>query len=453
MQETTKVRTCKEAGWHISRYLVFAQIPESESFGVMSLYQGSFTVLSKTEAMMLSIAEELDEDHPGLEKLKKFGFIVNFDEKEALNASARIRCSGSGGVRLTICPTMGCNFDCPYCFENHRAGRMSQETQDAVVTLAQKMMDTYGEKNLSVTWFGGEPLLAPDIIEALTLRLRPMAEARGGHYSAIIITNGYLLNEKNIALLERCDVRIAQVTLDGLGEVHDRTRHLAGGGATFERIVSNLTENKMSFLVKLRHNVYAENLDQVEPLKAYVEKMARESGNNIHYYTALVSANTVMEERGNLVDRLEDEERARELTLRQEANRYSAKQGTYCMANHLAAIGIDDMGRLYKCWENVDKPETSFGDVMTWDPVNPIRTAEIPDNMTRYLNTCCPCPTPECEDCLWLPMCCGGCPRRRLDGEDVCFSFKDDPEAFCLAVYKSLGERGQKRRESEDLQC
>ena len=65
MQETTKVRTCKEAGWHISRYLVFAQIPESESFGVMSLYQGSFTVLSNTEAMMLSIAEELDEDHPG----------------------------------------------------------------------------------------------------------------------------------------------------------------------------------------------------------------------------------------------------------------------------------------------------------------------------------------------------------------------------------------------------
>ncbi len=73
-----------------------------------------------------------------------------------------------GGVGLTICTTMGCNFDCPYCFENHKAGKMSAEVQDDVVALAERMLDAAQRKALSVTWFGGEPLLAPDVIEALS---------------------------------------------------------------------------------------------------------------------------------------------------------------------------------------------------------------------------------------------------------------------------------------------
>ncbi len=123
------------------------------------------------------------------------------------------------------------------------------------------------------------------------------------------------------------------------------------------------------------------------------------------------------------------------------------------MANCLVSVGIDDQGRLHKCLENVDKAEESFGDVRRWDIRDPFRTADNPDLLTHFLNTCCPSPAPECVDCLWLPMCCGGCPRRRLNNENVCFSFKDDPQAFALAVYKALGEKSLHQKKAPGPRC
>ena len=74
--------------------------------------------------------------------------------------------------------------------------------------------------------------------------------------------------------------------------------------------------------MSIRHNVYADNLSQIEPLKKFVEETARESGNHLKYYSALVSGSAVMEERGNLVDRLGDEAGIREISMRLEAERY-----------------------------------------------------------------------------------------------------------------------------------
>ena len=247
---TTAVRTAGQEGWHPSRYNLFAKHPEGNGFLVLNLFRGSMQVCSEIEVALIQIADQLDSDIEVLEKFKKYGFIVNFDELAALEAMGRKACAGSRAVSVTICPTVGCNFDCPYCFENHIPGKMSQQVQDDVVNLISRMMDSVAAKNLSVTWFGGEPLLAPDVIETLTRRLVSLAEEKHAEYQANIITNGYLLDQKNIDLLERCKVHRAQVTVDGLRDAHNATRYLAGGGPTFDRIISNLRDNKIPFAVQ-----------------------------------------------------------------------------------------------------------------------------------------------------------------------------------------------------------
>jgi hypothetical protein len=93
--------------------------------------------------------ERLDEHHPAVERFAKRGIIVRFDEKEALETIGRAACAASQGVGLTICPTMNCNFDCPYCFETHRPGRMSAEVQDDAVNLARRMMEAMAEMALT----------------------------------------------------------------------------------------------------------------------------------------------------------------------------------------------------------------------------------------------------------------------------------------------------------------
>ena len=60
-------KTCGEAGWRRSDYLVYAKLPEGDGYAVLDLYQGSFTVLTSFELYLLSVVETLDQAHPILE--------------------------------------------------------------------------------------------------------------------------------------------------------------------------------------------------------------------------------------------------------------------------------------------------------------------------------------------------------------------------------------------------
>jgi len=68
-------------------------------------------------------------------------------------------------LNLTILPTEQCNFRCFYCYESFKLGKMSKETSDSILKLVQKRASTL--KILTIGWFGGEPLMAKDIVLSL----------------------------------------------------------------------------------------------------------------------------------------------------------------------------------------------------------------------------------------------------------------------------------------------
>ena len=439
MSDNETSRTAGEAGWHVSRYNLSAPVPDSSMVAIANLFKGTCAEYNPIELYLLSVIEELDENHPIIERFAKRGVIANFDERAALETMGRGSCMGSRGVGLTICPTMGCNFDCPYCFENHYPRKMTPEVQDDVVALAERMMDACGARSLSVTWFGGEPLLAPEIIESLSERLVALAKERDASYSASIITNGFLLTQEVADMLGRYEVSRCQVTIDGIGATHDATRHLAGGGPTFDRIVANLRGNKLPFEVCVRHNVHEGNRHEVDELKAFVEELARKSGNDLVYYPAPVTDSEAADDRGEQVGLLCDSH-VSDIGVTQEAGRFHVGRGHYCGAHNIWSVGIDESGNLQKCWEAVDKPTYSFGTARDWDPKEPLASASRPDNLTRYLNTAGPVPDEECQECVWLPSCVGGCPHKRLYSTRQCVPFKNDPEAYVLALHARIGE-------------
>lgn len=57
-----------------------------------------------------------------------------------------------------------------------------------------------------------------------------------------------------------------------------------------------------------------------------------------------------------------------------------------------------------------------------------------------YLNTACPVPDEECRECMWLPLCVGGCPHYRLTTGRSCVPFKDDLEAYALSLHAKMVE-------------
>ena len=315
---------------------------------------------------------------------------------------------------------------------------MAPEVQDDVVELARKLLNITAGDSLDITWFGGEPLLAPKVIESLSARLMALADEFGVSYRANIITNGYLLTPEICEMLGKAKVFKAQVPLDGVGSAHDATRYLAGGGPTFDRIVENLSRPGLPFYVNVRHNVYEGNRGQVEPLCAFVENMAAESGNDLRYRTAFVRDNPASKERGSQLMLLCSSQ-ADDLTMEAGTRSLAPGMGHVCGAHSLWSMGIDDQGRLYKCWEAVAVPALSYGSAHDWDPMDPISTASNPDNLTSYLETALPNGDAECADCIWLPRCRGGCPHTRLfHGKKRCVVYRDEPEAFVVQLIESI---------------
>ena len=92
-------------------------------------------------------------------------------------------------------------------------------------------------------------------------------------------------------------------------------------------------------------------MGDVPAMKEFIKKLAEESGNEISYAPAPVSENEATEERGGQIGLLCANSLS-EISIIQEAGRFTAGRGHYCGANTIWGLGIDEEGRLFKCWES-----------------------------------------------------------------------------------------------------
>ena len=76
-------RTAAEAGWHKSRYNLFARDEETGRVVVSNLFKGTVSALTSFELYLFSVLDELDEGHPIIGVLSRRGLICDFDERAA----------------------------------------------------------------------------------------------------------------------------------------------------------------------------------------------------------------------------------------------------------------------------------------------------------------------------------------------------------------------------------
>jgi len=148
--------------------------------------------------------------------------------------------------------THACNLNCRYCYvrrtrelrSNDRV--MSLDTLEALIKKTAAYIRSTAElKRFVYYWHGGEPLLAgPSFyraIEALQQRYLP----QGIEVVNTIQTNGTLLDEEWIALLEALDYGLC-LSLDGPQDIHDARRVDKDGQGTHNRVINALSLLKKS---------------------------------------------------------------------------------------------------------------------------------------------------------------------------------------------------------------
>ena len=433
---TKPKRTAAEAGWHVSRYNVAARLPGSKLTAIYNTYKRTCAEYTPIELYVMSVLDQVPENNPLIGRLARRGVIADYDERDAFEAERKRGCliPPDSTLSVTICPTLACNFECPYCFATRKGGKMAPEVQDDVVALVTRMLDVSKAETLTITWFGGEPLMATDVIEELSPRLVSLAEERGVGYKAWVFTNGYLLSEDVVDLLLRCRVTRVHIPLDGVGATNDATRRLVGGGPTFERILDNLKLLKPPMRTLIRANTHEGNVGEIDELKQLVIDCAQESGNHLGFYAAsLVDVSPADELDSPMA---EYAYHGIEVALRPESRHVIVGKDHSCVGQNLWMVAVDDEGLLYKCGGKLcGQPEYAYGTARDWDPADPIATAANPDMISKFLDTVVPPHDDKCYECVWLPHCGGGCPQLRLFGKPECPAYRYDPEAFVLAMH------------------
>jgi uncharacterized protein len=226
----------------------------SETGGLFRMDDGARDALSAIVSSGAVLPEILSD-------LRRAGLLGTAGERVASGRTAhpplRLR-------TLVLMLTTSCNLACRYCYEDREEGcappatgggaprDMSPESLHRGV--AYLLEHAAADRKVSVTFFGGEPLLRFPLIRTAVGEARRMALERGKQVSFSITTNGTLLTPEIAGFLKENGISVC-LSIDGPREIHDRNRPYASGRGSYEDVargLSLLMENKDGFPVAAR---------------------------------------------------------------------------------------------------------------------------------------------------------------------------------------------------------
>lgn len=256
----------------VTKRVLFYKISDSSYLAVNTL-TGAVDIVEPHIYRLLSGYEPLDRTTLAgdiIETLKRRGYLVDdgLDEEALLQPTVDICKKMKRRISYIICPTYSCNFKCTYCFE----GSLTQEDHSfmkiadikLIFSAVDIMSNDYKDRTFSVELFGGEPFLPKtkplirEIFKEASKRALPIS----------MVTNGLFLPRFKDELNANKElITSAQITLDGIKDIHDKRRKLTNGKGTFERVCNaiNLLLD-MQIRVMVRVNIDLQNIDSVPDL-------------------------------------------------------------------------------------------------------------------------------------------------------------------------------------------
>lgn len=352
--------------------------------------------------------------------LKDARFVVasDFDELKFLKVKYNQSLFANDQLRLIILPTLACNFDCPYCFEFKKNITMDETIRKALIKWVEKRFNK--KRNISVCWYGGEPLLAKNLIMELTEKLQSFCKRIGADYGAELTTNGYYLDNKFIERLATLKINHVHITLDGDEISHDRLRR-SNGSATFSKILNNITQlckNDNDCKLTLRINCCDDNYSTITSMLKTFPKVIKNKA--VIYFRWIESYEANNYRKFSCENKGENEYLglgklyAESYKLGWKTNNpLEYFQYSFCEVDFIDHYNIDPFGNVFFCSKSFNKNE-SIGTIKSGD----LKLNNSSDYFGWY--DASPFDDIKCLKCKILPVCFGGCRKFRTINTPTC---------------------------------
>lgn len=406
----------------------------------------SYLVYNSSTGAIAWLNQEVQEafDNNCIDKLEskdyfqaliKNGFIVSeiIDEYERYNFKARqfVMDQNSDFASYIIALTMECNLRCLYCFEEGRYNNepISDSIVQSIFCFITSSVLEQKKKKLNINWFGGEPMIAFERIVELSNLLIAFCSRNGIDYTASMVSNGTLLDEKKLnILINRCAIKHIQLSFDG--DKEDYIRLKKANEKYFDIAYRNvLLIAKSSIGLSVRLNVCEENRKSLLNL---IDKLVCEPEfHGIIYAGKIISYNN-----SSLYHEISDEDFT---VFEAEIDKRASKFDEYkkLVKKNLKPKGascgylvhnrclIDSQGYLYRCEHHINNKKLAIGDVK-----NGFYHNKIDDTFLFHT-------LPEkCKTCSVMPICMGGCASDRIlyDKWINCDYVYDKVESWCRYI-------------------
>ncbi len=421
-------------------------------------------VVADEEAITLIKENRINElPQEFLEMALNAGVLIpaDLDELQFIRTQRKTSLYLSGShphIGLTLLMTYSCNLRCPYCYEGERKNLGGILTPEKIETILKFVLSHKTEKtpefSVHVSFYGGEPLLNWHGCKYTLQRLDALNnEGNITKYFASFTTNGTLINREVIEYINNYNITSMQITLDGPKDIHDKKRISASGGGTFDKIIENmllLKENvkKKTFYLNLRINIDKTNYQRIPELLDYLKDIGL-SGINISF--GIVRGNIpfscnfhntlfVGSDLSKVLPMLWEAATERGFKVQTRPN----IRHIYCMYEKLHSYLIDPNLNVYPCWEMAGIEKYRIGKILDNGKfkANPFYYTAKGRDPTVFK---------ECRDCVFLPICMGGCAmesiRRNGDpngpGCDISrYIWKQGLEFYLKRKYPQLFKNG-----------
>lgn len=176
-------------------------------------------------------------------------------------------------VSLAVAQT--CNLGCTYCYAQggtFGAPAQNMPLKTALDAVELLFRETRPGEQVSLSFLGGEPLLNRSVIMAATERAVALAAIRKCVLKLSITSNGTLIRPEDFAFFEAHGFAVT-ISLDGVGEVHNRQRPFKNGGGSYERVLERIRpglEQQRRMQVSARVTVTPKNIDLVQTLETFI---------------------------------------------------------------------------------------------------------------------------------------------------------------------------------------